>query len=47
MITPEQKKIAVQEAKNIVREYKDSLDIEELEQAIYEAIIEALKTKHS
>ena len=43
MITTKQQTIARQEAKNIVREYLDSQDESELEEGIYEAIIEALK----
>ena len=42
-ITTKQQIIARQEAKNIVREYLDSQDESELEEGIYEAIIEALK----
>lgn len=45
MITIEQQKIARQEAKNIVREYLESQDESELEECIYEAIIETLKHK--
>lgn len=43
MITTEQQTIARQEAENIVREYLDHRDDNELKESIYEAIIEALK----
>jgi cytosine/adenosine deaminase-related metal-dependent hydrolase len=43
MITDEQKVIARREAYYIVRDFRDSLDEEELEEAIYEALIEALR----
>lgn len=45
MITEEQKKIASTEAENIVREYLDSQDEDELREAIFEAILEAIKAQ--